>query len=102
MRAARTPPEPPPMTNRSTSYSAIVSPARNHRPGSKASRTGSWIRSDFLAALLHLGAELAVDDRGKILRPLVHIGHAELERTGLGHQQFGAERRFVEGHELLQ
>src|SRR5215208_4452786 len=29
MRAARTPPDPPPMTNRSTSYSAISAPIEN-------------------------------------------------------------------------
>ena len=40
-------------------------------------------RSDFLAALLHLGAELAVDGFGKVLRPLVHVGHAELDGAGL-------------------
>ena len=39
--------------------------------------------SDLLAALAHLGAELAVDDLGKILRPRVHIGHAELNCPGL-------------------
>ena len=43
--------------------------------------------------LLHLGAELAVDDFGKRLRPLVHIGHAELDRARLRHKQLLAERR---------
>src|SRR6266568_365968 len=93
IRAARTPPEPPPMTNRSTSNSAIANPRPNNRMGSG---------SDFLAALLHLGAELAVDGLGKDLRPLVHIGHAELDCPGFGRQQLLAERRLVEGDEVLQ
>src|SRR5512138_1419549 len=88
MRAARTPPEPPPMTNRSTSNSAMV-------------RVPIW-SSDILTALLHLGAELAVDDFGKLLRPLVHIGHAELDGAGFVREQLLAERRLVEGHEVLQ
>src|SRR5437879_178773 len=40
-------------------------------------------KSDLLAAFAHLGAELCVDRFGKILRPLVHIGHAELDCPGL-------------------
>src|ERR1700754_4977241 len=90
MRAARTPPEPPPMTKRSTSNSAI------------SSSSCFPFRSDVLAAFLHLGAELAVDDLGKLLRPLVHIGHAELDRPRLAGEQLLAERRLVEGDEVLQ
>src|SRR3954467_2098070 len=69
-------------------------------------RTGSPLRlktlSNFLAALLHLGAELAVDGFGKGLRPLVHVGHAELDGAGLAREQLLAERRLVEGDEILQ
>src|ERR1700730_11804354 len=67
IRAARTPPEPPPITNRSTSNSAILAlpgflfltrflHANRHPLRSKALR-----KSDLLAALAHLGAEFAVD-----------------------------------------
>src|SRR3954471_2077243 len=84
IRAARTPPEPPPMTNRSTSNSAIA------------------VSSDLLAALAHLGAEFAVDRFAESLRPLVHVGHAELDRLWLRSQQFLAERRLVERHQVLQ
>src|ERR1700738_3683541 len=67
IRAARTPPEPPPMTNRSTSNSAIFHLDLSLRQS-----------SDLLAPLAHFGAELAVDHLGKVLGPAVHIGHAEL------------------------
>src|SRR4051812_33559998 len=89
MRAARTPPEPPPMTNRSTSKSAISAPA-------------APARSDVLAALFHLGPELFVDGLGEHLCPLVHVGHAELDRARLNGEQFRAERGLVEGDEVLQ
>src|SRR6266550_5228048 len=93
MRAARTPPEPPPITNRSTSNSAISTPNISS-PGSKslsltrflhANRgplRSKTLRLNLLAAFAHLGAELGVDRFGKVLRPLVHIGHAELNRLG--------------------
>src|SRR6202171_5026403 len=89
------------MTNRSTSNSAISTPTALR----------FWVRfarqicpSDFLAALAHLGAKLTVDDLGKTLRPLVHIGHAGLNCPGLARQQLLAERRLVkrdQGHQLL-
>src|ERR1700730_13819868 len=113
MRAARTPPEPPPMTNRSTSNSVISTPNISP-PGSKnllltrfldANRDplrSKTLSSDLLAAFAHLGAELGVDDFGETLRPLVHIGHRKLNCLGLGGPKFLAERRFVEGHEVLQ
>src|SRR5512138_3430209 len=88
MRAARTPPEPPPMTNRSTSNSAMV-------------RVPIW-SSDILTALLHLGAELAVDGFGKLLRPLVHIGHAELDGARFAGEQLLPERGLVKGDEIFQ
>ena len=58
--------------------------------------------SDLLAALAHLGAEFTVDGFGEILRPAVHVGHAELNGAGLARQQLLAERRLVEGDEVLQ
>src|SRR5580692_10708189 len=71
IRAARTPPEPPPMTNRSTSNSAISAPIESDCLG------------DRLAALFHLFVKCAVHHRGKPLRPLVHVGHAELNGSRL-------------------
>src|SRR6476659_7788045 len=92
IRAARTPPEPPPITNRSTSNSAISVPDRslfltrflhaNRHP------LRLKTRSDFLAALAHLGAEFAVDRFGETRCPLIHIGHAELDCPRLRRQQF--------------
>src|SRR3954447_14894838 len=90
MRAARTPPEPPPITNRSTSKSAIGLPGRGRG------------RSDLLAALFHLGAELLVARLGKNHPPLLPIGHAELDCPGLGREQLLAERRLVERGQILQ
>src|SRR6266478_3016915 len=108
MRAARTPPEPPPMTNRSTSNSAMVTlpgfyfltrflHANRHPLRSKT----LW-KSYLLAALAHLGAEFTVDGFGKNLRPLVHKGHAELNCPRLGGEQFLPQRRFVERDQVLQ
>src|SRR5258706_3157115 len=91
IRAARTPPEPPPMTNRSTSNSAIQAPL-------KAGVCGSYL----LAAFAHLGPEFAIDDFAKLLRPLVHKGHAELNCPRLGGEQFLPKRRFVERDQVLQ
>src|SRR3954470_19987219 len=89
MRAARTPPEPPPITNRSTSNSAI------------SSSTCSVVdQLDLLAALAHLGAELRGHGVGEIRGPLVHGGHAHLDRLGLGRKQLLADRRLVEGDEI--
>src|SRR5882757_7308034 len=124
MRAARTPPEPPPMTNRSTSNSAISNPARSQHsqmfssetcpgtdPGVKpvrANKTRQTIvracrlqfnqnlqagKSDRLAALAHLGAEFGIDHLGELLRPLVHVDHAGLDRLWLAGQKFLPERR---------
>src|SRR5713101_9257796 len=92
------------MTNRSTSNSAISTPSEIGFFGSDFHfRFAHQIyTSDFLAALAHLGAELTVDDLGKALRPLVHIGHAELYRPGLARQQLLAERRLVKRDQLLQ
>src|SRR6266850_740195 len=99
MRAARTPPEPPPMTNRSTSNSAISTPPEIVSPDQTSL---SNFQLDFLAALAHLGAELGVHRFGKDLRPLVHIGHAELNGPGLVREQLLTERRLVERHQVLE
>src|SRR5215813_6968379 len=83
IRAARTPPEPPPMTNRSTSNSAMSLTWRPFPKFAGGARPVTTVRSDLLAALAHLGTELSVDDLGEVLRPLIHIGHAELDCPGL-------------------
>src|SRR3984893_10150562 len=83
------------MTNRSTSNSAISTPT-------EIGFLGQIYPSDFLAALAHLGAKLTVDDLGKTLRPLVHIGHAELYSPRLAGQQLLAERRFVKRDQVFQ
>src|SRR3569833_2257105 len=97
MRAARTPPEPPPMTNRSTSKSAISSLDFADLDLLSFFRP----QSDLLAALAHLGAELGIDGLCENLRPLLHIGHAHLNRTGLAGKELLAERGLVEGDEIL-
>src|SRR6267142_415672 len=116
IRAARTPPEPPPMTNRSTSNSAMVTQNAtslltrflhaNRHPSRIKFGTGpcskTLCKSNLLAAFAHLGAEFTVDGFGKNLRPLIHIGHAELNCPWLGGEQFLAERRLVEGDQVLQ
>src|SRR6266851_1525807 len=108
IRAARTPPEPPPMTNRSTSNSAMVTLpgfyflTRFLHANRPPLRSKTLWKSYFLAAFAHLGAELGVDGFGKLLRPLIHIGHAGLNCLGLGREQLLAERRFVKRDEVLQ
>src|SRR6266576_710449 len=107
IRAARTPPEPPPMTNRSTLNSAMVTlpgfyfDAFFSREPASTSLEIQW-KSYLLAALAHLGAEFAIHGFGKNLRPLIHIGHAELNCPWLGGDQFLAERRLVERDQVLQ
>src|SRR5215475_10154738 len=90
MRAARTPPEPPPITNRSASNSAISHLDLVCKPA-----------SDLLAALAHFGAEFTVDGLGEVLGPVVHVGHAGLNCLGFAVQELLAECRLVEGHEVL-
>src|SRR5690242_12783377 len=108
MRAARTPPEPPPMTKRSTSYSAIrpqsfprtsvliasepkfqisLFDAFSSREPVPTSLENAPARSDRLVALLHLFLEALVHHARKHDRPLVHVGHAELDGARLGREQ---------------
>src|SRR5262245_3277543 len=78
MRAARTPPEPAPITNRSTS--AVMRSAR--RAGLR--RTGVWRRgerrrrwaSQVVALLLHLGAEARQNLVRHLFRPRLGAGQA--------------------------
>src|SRR6185312_2813381 len=126
MRAARTPPDPPPMTNRSVSNSAMWLPADQRwvSKGYRRAITTKKVRSflslpkgrdkkvygrgeesaltERLAALLHLVAEISHDHFGKGLRPLVHVDHAGLDGLRLLRQHLLAERRLVERREVLQ
>src|SRR5476651_1630015 len=91
MRAARTPPEPPPITNRSVSKSLI------------AERRGRVAGSEVVALFLHLGAEaihhLLAEPRRELL-----LNKAErfFEHLRLGSEHFLANRRFEECHQVLQ
>src|ERR1700733_11952922 len=81
IRAARTPPDPPPMTKRSTSKSDML---------------------HIVPALLHLGAHPGHDVDGKIVAPASRIGHAFVERLRLLDEHLLAERRLIEGQKALQ
>src|SRR5260370_14553880 len=81
MRAARTPPDPPPMTKRSTSCSAML---------------------QIVSALFHLGAHFVDDVLGKIVRPGAGHGHALLHGLWFLVNNFLAKRRLIETQELLQ
>src|SRR4029077_1179121 len=81
MRAARTPPDPPPMTKRSTSWSAI---------------------SEIVSALLHLGAHLGNDVLGKAVAPLAGVGHAFVDDFRFLDDHLSAERRLIEVQQVLQ
>src|ERR1700692_185076 len=81
MRAARTPPEPPPMTKRSTSRSAML---------------------HIVSALLHLGAHLGHDILGKIVRPSAGKDHALIEYFRLLDESLFAERRLIIRQQILQ
>src|ERR1700754_3310372 len=85
-------PGPPPMTKRSTSYSAMAA-----MPLRRVLALG-----DRLTALLHFILEGVVDLHAEFLRPLPHPAHAHLDGLRLVFQQLLAERRLVEGHEILQ
>src|SRR6266702_3649926 len=81
MRAARTPPDPPPMTKRSTSCSAML---------------------QIVPALFHLGAHFIDDVLGKIVGPGASHGHALVQRPRLLVNDLLAKRRLVETQELFQ
>src|SRR5690348_9884689 len=87
MRAARTPPEPAPMTKRSTSSPAMLRPASRLSPR----------RSDRVTLLLHLFANASDDLLGKLRAPLARGGKALLQHLGKLRNQLLAGRRVVEG-----
>src|SRR5262245_22498347 len=82
MRAARTPPEPAPMTKRSRSIGGQM--------------------SDLVAALLHLDAEFADDLLRQAVRPDLRILHALVENDRLLADQLAPERRLVEGERVFE
>src|ERR1700758_1177589 len=80
-RAARTPPDPPPITKRSTSCSAI---------------------SHVVSALLHLGAHFTHDLLGKVIRPLAGHRHAFVRGFRFFGNDLLAEWRLIERQKLFQ
>src|SRR6187455_900763 len=86
MRAARTPPEPPPITKRSVSKSAIRSPAR----------------LEIVALLLHLGAEAIHHLLADLLAPLLDVVERLVEHLRLDIGHLLAERRLVEHEYVFQ
>src|SRR4051794_28103441 len=90
MRAARTPPEPPPMTNRSVSKSLI---ARRVLPLGPL---------EIVPLLLHLGAEAVHHFFRDTRTPLLHETESRIEHLRLLHQHLLPERRLEERHQLLQ
>src|SRR6202035_3216002 len=81
MRAARTPPEPPPMTNRSTSKSDML---------------------HIVSALLHFGAHAVHDIDRQIVRPRGGATHRVFDSLRLFDDHLLADRRLVERQNLLQ
>src|SRR6266404_7299943 len=65
-------------------------------------RSKTLWKSYLLAAFAHLGPEFAIDDFAKLLCPLVHKGHAELNCPRLGGEQFLPQWRFVERDQVFQ
>src|SRR5215468_5998946 len=87
MRAARTPPEPAPITNSSTSGIPIVC---------------SVLSLDLFSSLPHLGAELGDDFVGELVRPLVDVAGALIEDHRLLRNDLAADRRLVERQHVLK
>src|ERR1700683_2997699 len=81
MRAARTPPEPPPMTNRSTSKSDML---------------------HIVSALLHFGAHAVHDVHRQIIRPCGGAAHRVFDSLRLLEHHLLANRRLVERQNLFQ
>src|SRR5262245_7602989 len=96
MRAARTPPEPAPMTKRSTSGIANPSPNPGSHPRSCPHRL------DFVPPPLHLRAKLGNDFVGKLVPPSLHVLGALVENDRLLRDDLPAERRLVEREHVLE
>src|SRR5215475_11057660 len=87
IRAARTPPEPAPITNRSTSGIPIVC---------------SVLSLDLFSSFPHLGAELGDDLVHELVRPLVDVAGALIEDQRLLRDDLAADRRLVECQHVLE
>src|SRR5690348_40786 len=81
IRAARTPPDPPPMTKRSTSCSAML---------------------NIVSALFHFRAHFIGDLLGKLIGPAAGHCHAFVHGLRLFVDGFLPEGRLIERQELLQ
>src|SRR5262249_1576838 len=94
MRAARTPPDPAPITNRSTAL-AIVSPATEPED----SRASS---DQVVPFLFHLRAHFGDHLLGEFVGPLGRNLHALVESFRLFGDQLLTERRLVERDSILE
>src|SRR4051794_20956234 len=101
MRAARTPPEPAPMTNRSTSRSAMVNLACRPPPPAVSGGRRCAGASKRVSLLAHFGAELADYLFREPVGPVLDVGHALFQHLRLKIDQFLAERRLVERYGIL-
>src|SRR5665647_1808587 len=99
MRAARTPPEPAPMTNKSTSLSAIA----RYRPVMKTAawrlnKRGSKRMPSFLQLFAHLRNHFV----GQGVRPILRESQAGVGNFRLFGEHFFAQRRFIEREQVLE
>src|SRR3954468_19027120 len=87
MRAARTPPEPAPITNRSTSG---------------IPRVRLLLSLDLFSSLPHLSAELGDDFIRELVSPLVDVASALIEDRRLLRDDLAADRRLVERQHVFE
>src|SRR6185312_15705992 len=90
MRAARTPPDPAPMTKRSTSRSGICLSQPRPRP------------LDFMASPLHLGAHLRHHLFRQFLRPWIDTLHRFVKDSRLLLDHFLPKPRLVESEHVFE
>src|SRR5690242_18593206 len=90
-RAARTPPDPAPITNRSTSRSAIVCSSTGP-PAWNAPVRRSQIVTSFLEFNAHLGNHLF----GQLVGPVLGEFHAAIDNPRLLRKHLLADRRGIE------
>src|ERR1700730_9906160 len=100
MRAARTPPEPAPMTKRSTSWSAIscYRPIFPKPVGRRSNRHWSKGVAFFLQFLAHLCHHLV----GERVRPILREFQTVIDDLWLLDDQLFSGRRFVECEQFLE
>src|SRR5262245_10851431 len=98
MRAARTPPEPAPITRRSTSCAAITTPAL---AVGRAARHVDAV-SQIVTLLLHLGLEPRHDLLADLSRPGFRARQALVDHDRLLGGEFLADGRLVEREHVLE